>query len=443
MGGSTPGGGAQDKITLSHVTAEENILLYKSVKGMHDLIPPASKLWSKIEKTAQTLFESFGFQKIVTPIVEEADLFMRSVGETSEVVQKQMYVFKDKKDKTLCLRPEGTASVARAYVEHRLFHPEPYQKLYYWGPMYRYERMQQGRYRQHFQVGVEVFGSADPRIDAETIYVLSQFYQKLGISNFQTEINSIGDATCRPKFRDLLVSYFKKYEKDLSEDGKLLLERNPLRLFDSKEEAIQKICQSAPVITQHLCVPCKTHFEAVQRALTQLNVSYHVNPHIVRGLDYYCKTAFEIVSGGLGAQNALGAGGRYDGLVQSLGGPDIAAFGFATGIERLMLALEGTQEPGYDVDVFVCALGEKAQAFAFGLVNKMRMQNISTEVDYEDRALKKQMQKADRMNARYVLIVGDTEIEKGEAVLRNMKTKVQRDISFSNILEVLQREILK
>src|SRR3989338_4536022 len=415
---------------------------YTSVKGMDDLCPPESYRWAEIEKKAKAIFESFSFSPIVTPAVERTELFTRGIGRATDIVEKQMYTFFDKNGESLSLRPEGTAPVVRAYLEHQLYHPDPYQKFYYWGPMYRYERMQKGRYRQFYQFGVEVFGALSPRVDAETIFMLIQLYQSLGIKNFEVQLNSLGCKTCRPAFREKLLTFLKSKKSSLCEECQRRLEKNPLRILDCKNESCQAVAMKAPSVTDHLCADCKVHFEGVKVSLTQLNVPYVVNPHIVRGLDYYVKTAFEIVSSGLGAQNALGGGGRYDGLVAELGGPDIPAFGFACGIERLLMMLETKEKPKSTCDLFIAALGPKAQAFSYGLINKLRVQGVCAEIDYDDRPLKTQMKKADRMNSSFVLIIGDDEMNKGEAVLRNMRTKEQKSIPFEEILRFAQDDIL-
>lgn len=414
---------------------------YTSVKGMDDVWPPQSLLWAQVEKKARHLFEAFGFSEIITPVLERTELFTRTVGQTTDIVEKQMYTFLDKNGDSLTLRPEATASVVRAYIEHQLYHPDPYQKFYYWGPMYRYERMQKGRYRQFYQFGVEVLGASSPRIDAETIFMLTELYRMLGVKNFEVQINSLGCKTCRPPFRESLLAFLTSQKSSLCEECQRRLEKNPLRILDCKNETCQSVAKQAPHMTDHVCVECKNHFEAVKVSLNQLNVIFQINFNIVRGLDYYVKTAFEIVSSGLGAQNALGGGGRYDGLVAELGGPDVPAFGFAGGIERLMIALQNQSDVKSTCDLFIAALGPKAQAFSYGLVNKLRLQGVRAEVDYEDRPLKTQMKKADRLKCSFVLIIGEDEMSKGEAVLRNMKTKEQKSIPFDKISEVIRREL--
>ncbi len=414
---------------------------YTSVKGMDDIFPPQSFLWAEVEKKTRHLFEAFGFSEIITPVLERTELFSRGVGQTTDIVEKQMYTFLDKNGDSLSLRPEGTASVVRAYIEHQLYHPDPYQKFYYWGPMYRYERMQKGRYRQFYQFGVEVFGAESPRVDAETIFMLTQLYQSLGIKNFEVQLNSLGCKTCRPPFREKLLTFLKSKKSSLCEECGRRLEKNPLRILDCKNEGCQTIAKQAPHMRDSLCTDCKNHFEGVKISLIQLNVTFTVNPNIVRGLDYYVKTAFEIVSSGLGAQNALGGGGRYDDLVAELGGPTVPAFGFACGIERLMMTLENKEETQTSCDLFIAALGDKAQAFSYGLINKLRVQGVRSEIDYDNRPLKTQLKKADRMNSRYVLMIGDDELSKGEALLRNMTTKEQKSVAFGDILEVVQKEL--
>ena len=414
---------------------------YRSLKGMKDLLPPESFLWAAIQSKARALFESFGFSEISTPLVEYAELFTRHVGPTTDIVEKQMYIFKDKKGDSIALRPEGTAPIVRAYLEHQLYHPDPYQKFYYWGPMYRYERMQKGRYRQHTQLGVEVFGATHPRIDAETIALLAQFYRVVGIEAFEVQINSMGCRECRPKFLKKLLDDLKPKKAELCHDCQRRLEKNPMRVLDCKEEGCQQRVKGAPRILEHLCRDCEGHFEGLKEALHQLNVVYTINPFVVRGLDYYVKTAFEIVSSALGAQSSLGGGGRYDGLVKSLGGADIPGFGFGAGIERLVLALPDAGKTGIRTDLFVAALGSKAQAFSYALVNKFRTRGVRTEVDYENRPLKAQMKKADRLGARYVLMMGDEEMDKGEALLRNMDTKEQKSIPMGDLLKRIKKEM--
>ncbi|HBQ21526.1 MAG: histidine--tRNA ligase [Deltaproteobacteria bacterium GWA2_38_16] len=414
---------------------------YTSVKGMDDLCPPESYRWAEIEKKAKAIFESFSFSPIVTPAVERTELFSRGIGRATDIVEKQMYTFLDKNGESLSLRPEGTAPVVRAYLEHQLYHPDPYQKFYYWGPMYRYERMQKGRYREFHQFGVEVFGSASYRIDAEIIFMMMHLYRELGVKKFEIQLNSLGCHECRPKYREQLLKELRGQKSALCADCQNRLEKNPLRTFDCKNEGCQKIAQTTlPRMVDHLCEPCKAHFEGVKTALNQLNTPFILNPNIVRGLDYYVRTTFEIVSGDLGAQNALGGGGRYDGLVKELGGKDTPAFGYAGGIERLLLVLENETQPKYGVNVFVAALGPKAQAFSYGLIHKLRLKGIKCEIDYDDSSLKAQMKKADRMNSQCVLIIGEDEMNKGEAILRNMSTKEQKTIPFGEILDEFKKK---
>ncbi len=406
---------------------------------MNDVIPPESSFWGELQLKARRLFESFGFSEIITPVVERTDLFTQSVGQTTDIIEKQMYTFEDKKGERLSLRPEGTAPVVRAYLEHQLYHPDPYKKLYYWGPMYRYERTQKGRYRQFYQFGVEVFGAPSPRIDAETIYMVTQYYKEVGVKSFEVQINSMGCQTCRPPYREMLLSYLRPLSSELCADCQRRLEKNPLRTLDCKEERCRVSTKKAPKIVDHLCQSCKDHFQGLKEALHQLNVENVMNPNIVRGLDYYVRTAFEIVSSDLGSQDALGGGGRYDGLVKALGGADIPAFGFAGGIERLVMVL--SRDLSSSIDLYVAALGPKAEAFSFALTNKLRMQGIRTEIDYNDFPLKQQMKKGDRFNARFVLIIGDQEMEAGEAILRNMSTKEQLKIPFGELRQAIPEKV--
>lgn len=412
---------------------------YENVKGMNDILPPESSLWGELETLARRLFESFGFSEIITPVVERTDLFTHSVGQTTDIIEKQMYTFEDKNGESLSLRPEATAPVVRAYLEHRLYDPDPYRKFYYWGPMYRYERMQKGRYRQFYQFGLEVFGAPSPRIDAETIYLVTQFYKEAGVKSFEVRINSIGCPACRPPYREKLSTYLKPFSSQLCAECQRRLEKNPLRILDCKQAGCQQISTKAPKLIDHLCQPCGDHFGGLKEALHQLNVENVIHPNIVRGLDYYTRTAFEIVSSDLGSQDALGGGGRYDGLVKTLGGADIPGFGFAGGIERLVMVL--SKPVTLSVDLYVAALGEKALAFSYALTNKLRMQGIRTEIDYGDLPLKNQMKKADRLNARFVLMIGDQEMNAGEAMLRNMTTKEQVKIPFGDLRDAIQKRV--
>lgn len=412
---------------------------YESVKGMNDILPPESALWGELQQKARRLFENFGFSEIMTPIVERTDLFTHSIGQTTDIIEKQMYTFEDKKGDSLSLRPEATAPVVRAYLEHRLYDPDPYRKFYYWGPMYRYERMQKGRYRQFYQFGLEVFGAVSPRIDAETIYLVTQFYKDVGVKSFEVQISSIGCQQCRPPYREKLSAYLKPLSSQLCAECQRRLEKNPLRILDCKQGHCRELAAKAPKIIDHLCQPCEDHFEGLKEALHQLNVENVIHPNIVRGLDYYMRTAFEIVSSDLGSQDALGGGGRYDGLVKTLGGADIAGFGFAGGVERLVMVLAKTFTPS--IDLYVAALGQKAQAFSYALTNKLRTKGIRTEIDYGDLPLKNQMKKGDRLNARFVLIIGDQEMDAGEAILRNMSTKEQVNIPFGDLQEAIQKRV--
>lgn len=407
---------------------------------MNDILPPESHLWAEIEKKARVLFRHFGFSEIITPVAEKTELFTHSVGQATDIIEKQMYTFEDKNGEKISLRPEGTAPVVRSYLEHNLFYPDPYRKLYYWGPMYRYERMQKGRYRQFYQYGVEIFGTPSPRIDAETIFMLTEFYREVGLQKFEVQVNSLGCSQCRPAFREKLLQYLPKYESDLCVDCRRRLKKNPLRVLDCKEEKCMEIANQAPQLIKMLCEACHTHFNLLRESLHQLNVDFVENSKIIRGLDYYMRTAFEIVSYDLGSQNALGGGGRYDGLVKSLGGTDIPAFGFAGGVERLLLVLP-QKDLKETIDLFIAALGEKSQAFSFGFIHKLRKKGVRCDIDYDDHALKTQMKKADRLNAKYTLLMGEDEISKGIAILRNMITKEQKSIRIANLLEDIVREI--
>src|SRR5256886_5283776 len=329
-----------------------------AVKGFRDILPGETEVWNRLEDEARRLFERYGYSEIRIPIVERTELFARAAGETSDIVEKQMYTFEDVDGTSLTLRPEGTASVVRAYIENGLYGREPVSKLFYLGPMFRRERPQKGRFRQFGQIGAEVLGRDDPLVDAELLVLLADYFSNLGLATARIEINSLGDANCRPAYREELRRWAAAHKDSLCADCNRRLEKNPLRILDCKEDAEKT--RDAPVMIDHLCAACTEHFRAVRAHLEAESVSVVLNPRMVRGLDYYCRTAFEIVAEGLGAQNAIGGGGRYDGLVASLGGPAVAGIGFALGVERLVLALHGA-EAASGFDLFVAPLGEGAE----------------------------------------------------------------------------------
>lgn len=396
-----------------------------AVKGFRDVLPGETALWARLEGDARTLFTSYGYSEIRIPIVERTELFARAAGETSDIVEKQMYTFDDVDSTSLTLRPEGTASVVRAYIENGIYGREPVSKLFYGGPMFRRERPQKGRYRQFHQIGAEVLGRDDPLVDAELLVMLAEYFSILGIASARIELNSLGCSTCRPAYREELRRWAEARKGELCADCNRRLEKNPLRILDCKEDAAKTV--DAPVMLDHLCEACAEHFRAVRTRLDGESVGYHLNPRMVRGLDYYCRTAFEIVAEGLGSQNAIGGGGRYDGLVASLDGPSVAGVGFALGVERLVLAMRAEPVP-VRFDLFVAPLGEAAEQRAFRLARQLRRDGLRVEIEPGRKSLKSHMRRADKVGADFVLIVGDDELTRGSGMLRDMKTQQQSEI---------------
>ncbi|MHB8137633.1 MAG: histidine--tRNA ligase [Smithellaceae bacterium] len=414
-----------------------------AIKGIKDILPDVSPVWHRVELTAREIFECFGFSEIRVPIMEKTALFQRSIGETTDIVEKEMYTFRDRDDELLTLRPEATASVIRAYIEHNLSASDPITKLYTMGPMFRRERPQKGRFRQFHQIDVESFGDDKPASDAEVIFMLMHFLQSLGIEKLSLEINSLGCKACRPVFSKAVVDYLKGSENALCLDCQRRIYTNPLRVFDCKVESCAAIIADAPRILNFLCEECSDHFSEVKSCLNDLKLPYEINPQMVRGLDYYTKTAFEVKSGSLGAQNSLAGGGRYDGLVSFLGGPDVPGIGFGIGMERLIDCLPPSDQSSSRTDIFVAALGARAQKIAFGLTQELRRQGISAAMDYSDKSLKSQMKRADKSNSAYTLIFGDKEIDEARAELRDMKTKNQQSLPLNQLLEALTNILRK
>lgn len=412
-----------------------------AIKGIKDILPEDSSTWNHIESIARQVFGAFGFREIRVPIMEKTELFKRSIGETTDIVEKEMYTFRDRDDELLTLRPEATASIIRAYIEHNMHSFDQITKLYTMGPMFRRERPQKGRFRQFHQIDVELFGDEKPQSDAEVIFMLIHFLQSAAIEELSLEINSLGCKTCRPVFSKTIVNYLKGSENALCPDCQRRMNTNPLRVFDCKTETCQQVISKAPQIINYLCPDCEEHFTQVKSFLTVLNVTYGINPRMVRGLDYYTRTAFEVKSGLLGAQNALAGGGRYDGLVSFLGGPEVSGIGFAVGIERLVACLPNNKKSILQTDLFIAALGKRAQNMAFELTNELRRAGISTEMDYSDKSLKNQMKRADKLNSSFTLIVGDKEMDEKRVELRNMNTKNQQVLPVNNLLKTITKII--
>jgi histidyl-tRNA synthetase len=401
----------------------------QALKGFKDILPDEIGLWQHIEATARDIFHRFGFSEIRVPILEKTELFARSIGEATDIVEKEMYSFADRNGDSLTMRPEGTAPVLRAFIEHGLQAKLPVQRLYTMGPMFRHERPQKGRLRQFHQLSVEVLGLDHPRLDAELIAMGWLILEELGLS-VSLQINSLGCPACRPAYKEALVSFLAARQEQICEDCRRRSLSNPLRVLDCKSAHCQEQYISAPSILDHLCLGCADHFRQTRESLDLLAIPHAVNPFMVRGLDYYTRTTFELITDALGAQSAVGAGGRYDGLVEQLGGPkNMPGIGFAMGMERLVLLLSQQNAgacPETTTDLFVAALGEKATVAVFPIVHLLRRKGVQVAMDLEGKSLKSQMKQADRAKARFVLILGEEELAKGEAVLRDMNSKEQQ-----------------
>jgi len=411
----------------------------QAVKGMNDILPDQIGWWQSIERTASDLLENFGYREIRTPVLEKLELFARGIGESTDIVEKEMYAFADRKGDRLALRPEATASVVRAFIEHNLQAESPVQKYYAIGPMFRHERPQKGRYRQFHQIDAEVFGIDDPAIDAEMMYMLRVFLERLGLTGVVLHINSLGCPQCRRAYREELRAFMEENANDFCPDCQRRRTVNPLRAFDCKVARCQALLEGAPVLLHSICSDCAAHFDQVKSYLQQLETPFVIDPGMVRGLDYYMRTTFEIITDRLGAQNAVGGGGRYNGLVRDLGGPDIPGIGFAIGIERLILLLQQEQEKKKRTPkVFVATLGDAARRKGFLLTQEFRVLGVEAETDYEAKSLKSQMRRADKLGARHVLIIGEDEIKKGEVQLRNMEDKGQSVLPLDSVVETLR-----
>ncbi len=415
-------------------------MAYQRPKGTNDILPGESEKWQTIEQTARKLFNQYQFHEIRTPIFEHIEVISRSVGDTTDIVTKEMYDFHDKGDRHITLRPEGTAPIVRSFVENKLFGPEhqkPY-KVYYMGPMFRYERPQKGRLRQFHQIGVEVFGSDNPATDVETMAMALQFFRELGIKDLRLVINSLGDQETRTAYRQALIDYLTPFKEQLSADSNRRLLENPLRVLDSKDEKDKAVVAGAPSILDYLSETAQKHFEAVTKMLDALNIAYEIDSNMVRGLDYYTHTIFEIMSDDpkMGAQSTICAGGRYNQLVAELGGPETAGFGFAMGFERLLMILEAqgitlaAQKP---LHAYVVSLGEATNIEALQIVQSIRQAGFSAERDVMNRKAKAQFKTADKLNAQLVLTIGETELANGVVNVKNLATRVEKAYPLTQI----------
>lgn len=412
-------------------------------KGVPDYVPPQSATFDAVRKTLVGQAYLAGYSHIELPVFEDTTVFARGVGESTDVVSKEMYTFADRGERNVTLRPEGTAGVMRAVIQHNLDRGQLPVKLAYYGPFFRYERPQAGRYRQLQQVGVEAIGVDDPALDAEIVALADRGYRALGLTEFRLEMTSLGCGNCRPAYREKLQEFL--FKLDLDEETRHRAEINPLRVLDDKRPDIQEATADAPLMLDHLCEECRTHFETVKSMLNDMQVPFEINPRMVRGLDYYTKTTFEFVHDGLGAQSGIGGGGRYDGLMAQLGGQDLSGIGFGLGVDRTVLALEaeGKTIPGVEerASVFGVALGEEAKKEMVLIINKLRQAGISSDMSYGDRGLKGAMKGADRAGARFALVLGDQELANGTVALKDLAAHEQEDVALVDIVEVLAKKL--
>ena len=431
--------------------------LFKAPRGTNDLLPPETQKWAFVEEAIRQKAESFGFQEIRTPIFEHTELFSRGIGEGTDITIKEMYTFTDKGGRSITLRPELTAPAVRAYLENYPMPGTRIVKWFYFGPAFRYERPQSGRYRQFHQFGIEAIGSKNPDVDLEVILLALEIFKSLNLQNLEIKLNSIGCSKCRPSYREALKKYFSPYLEQLCEDCKThRYEKNPLRILDCKSQKCAPFLHEAPIPADYLCEECQTHFEKLKKRLRDLQISYSLDPRLVRGLDYYTKTVFEVISSVLGAQNSVCGGGRYDDLGEILGGPPVPAVGFAAGMERLILLLKDNLTGGEKTPlVYVVTLGEKAEELMVPLIFNLRKEaggrkmKLQIERDYQNRNLSQQLREANKLGAEFALILGENELAENKLILRNLAARQQEDLFFKDsenprgILEDLSSRILE
>jgi len=411
----------------------------QTIRGFRDILPEHIALWQKVEKEAVDLFEAFGFKEIRIPILEKTQLFARSIGEATDIVEKEMYTFADRKGDKLTLRPEATASIVRSYIQHKMYATDPVRKFFMTGPMFRRERPQKGRYRQFYQIDAEVFGVESGLIDSQLIYLLNELFKRLGLTGLSAHINSLGCPKCRPSFQKALLEFLELKKDKLCDNCLRRIDKNPLRILDCKGRDCQEAIKDAPATLDYLCNDCSEHFDLVKTTLEEQGVDFIVDKTLVRGLDYYTRTAWEILTTSLGAQSAVAGGGRYDGLVKELGGPDTPAIGFAIGFDRLVEVMEQIGEglSNSDLDLFIISLGNTAMKKGYLWSCELNQAGIKTDIDYRGKSLKALMKRANKFNARYVLIVGENEFDQNAAVLRNMNTKDQVSIDIDTLIPEL------
>lgn len=412
------------------------------IRGFKDILPGETGLWQKIEDTSRELFEDFGYREIRLPILEQTELFARSIGENTDIVEKEMYTFPDGRRGMITLRPEATASAVRSYIQHKMYGKDPIQKLYTIGPMFRRERPQKGRYRQFYQIDAEVFGIESPYIDAQIIFMLVTLFRRLDVSDVNVHLNSLGCPCCRPKYKEALIELMNRASAELCSDCARRKDKNPLRVLDCKVPACREAVAGAPSILDYLCEACADHFTVVKSALEKQGIEYRIDSNLVRGLDYYTRTIFEIQTTSLGAQSAVAGGGRYDGLIEALGGPSQPAIGFAIGFDRLVeiMALN-SPDISRKLDVFMIATGDKAKALAYEWGCELALSGILTDMDMGDRSLKSLMKRADKLKAGFVLIAGEKELEEGNVILRNMANREQVVLPLDGVVEGARKHL--
>jgi histidyl-tRNA synthetase len=408
----------------------------QTIRGFRDILPEHISLWQKVEKEATRLFESFGFREIRIPILEKTTLFARSIGEVTDIVEKEMYTFADRKGDKLTLRPEATASIARSYIQHKMYATDPVRKFFMIGPMFRRERPQKGRYRQFYQIDAEIFGVESAYVDSELIFLLNELFKRLGLTGLSAHINSLGCPECRPAFQKTLLDFIESKKDRLCENCLRRMDKNPLRILDCKVADCRQALENAPATLDHLCPACSDHFETVKKTLEKQGVDFIVDKSLVRGLDYYTRTAWEIQTTTLGAQSAVAGGGRYDGLVKELGGPNTPAIGFAIGFDRLVEVMEQIDKTpqSMPLDLFIISLGEMAMEKGYHWSCDLNMAGIHTQIDFRGKSMKALMKRADKLGARYVLIAGENELMENALVLRNMNTKEQVSIAMETLI---------
>ena len=420
-------------------------MLSKAPRGTKDITPKDVYKWHYVEKKFREICALYGYEEIRTPIFEHTEVFARSVGDTTDVVQKEMYSFTDRGDRQLSLKPEGTAGVIRSFIENKMYADTQPTKLYYITPCFRYERPQAGRQRQFHQFGIEVLGSDGPSVDAEVISLAVQFFNEMGLKNLSVNINSVGCPTCREEYNRKLKEYLDQKVDVLCETCLERKDKNPMRVIDCKNPHCKENLQDIPFMIDHLCEDCKDHFDKLQTYLKEMDINYVVDKTIVRGLDYYKKTAFEIISNDIGSQSTVCGGGRYDGLVEMLGGPKgISGIGFALGAERLLLTLENNNieiENPKSTDIYIATIGDAAKTKSFKLIKDLRSNHISADNDHLDKSLKAQFKYSDKLNAKYTVVIGDDELANDTATLKNMKTSEQTTIKLSELVDELKKRL--